>query len=146
MSRSGALDQIETLLGTVTDPALQGITRGEPLSIPAVVWCAYYLSGQVTMPEMATFGDESTITTVTVRLYFPAITDPQSQSAVETDIWDGIANVRTAILGDSDLGDNVSQLKMPSATVGYEELSGVWYRTTTQPIDLWILSDTTVSP
>ena len=54
--------------------------------------------------------------------------------------------VRTAILGDSDLAGNVSQLKMPSATVGYEELSGVWYRTTTQPIDLWILSDTTVSP
>jgi hypothetical protein len=146
MSRSGALDRIGVLLATVSDPALQGVTRGEPLSIPAVVWCAYYLSGQVTMPEMETFSDSSTITTVAVRLYFPAVTDPQSQGAVETDIWDGCANIRTAILGDSDLAGNVSQLKMPSATVGYEELSGVWYRTTSQPIDLWILGDTSVAP
>ena len=32
MSRSGAMDRIDALLGTVSDPAFVSVVRGEPLA------------------------------------------------------------------------------------------------------------------
>ena len=42
MSRSGALDRIDALLGTVTDPQFTAVIRGEPLSISGTPVVAFW--------------------------------------------------------------------------------------------------------
>ena len=43
MSRSGALDRIDTLLGTVSSPTFDYVVRGEPFSISATPVVAFWL-------------------------------------------------------------------------------------------------------
>ena len=148
MSRSGVLTQVDTLLGSVSGmtPSFVAVSRGEPLSIPALPWCAFWVSGLNVIADMDTFTDESTITDITIRSFHPAALDPATNEKVVEEVWNAIAGIRSSLLGDSDLGGNASQINLNSATVENMEINGNWFTTTTQILEVWILSDTTVAP
>ena len=148
MSRSGVLNQVDTLLGSVSgmSPSFVAVSRGEPLNIPALPWCAFWVSGLNVMEDMDTFTDESTITDITIRSFHPAALDPSTNEKVVEEVWNAIAGIRSSLLGDSDLGGNASQINLNSATVENMEINGNWFTTTTQVLEVWILSDTTVAP
>ena len=148
MSRSGCLSTIKSLLEGVSgmSPAFVAVSQGEPLGVPTVPWCAYWLSSLATITEMDSMGEQATITSITVRSYFPASLDPGTNEAIVEDIWDAIAGIRSALLGDANLSGNCSQIHVNDATVEIGELNGVYHYQATQVIDVWILGDTTVTP
>tara|TARA_R110000824_G_scaffold1618_1_gene7925 strand:- start:411 stop:857 length:447 start_codon:yes stop_codon:yes gene_type:complete len=148
MSRAGVLDTIDTLLGTVTgmSPSFVAVSRGEPLNIPAVPWCAFWVSGLSVIEPMRTLGDESTITTVTIRSWHPTSLDPSTNEKVTLETWNAIAGIRSALLGDAALSGNASQIQVNDASVENSEINGNWYIQTTQTLDVWVLGDTTITP
>ena len=86
MSRAGALNTIDTLLATVSDPTFTAIVRGEPLSIAGSPTAAFFLTSRAS--EFLTFSDASSITTFTIRVYF-RFQDPQDvRETLEEDMWD----------------------------------------------------------
>lgn len=149
MTRAGVLDTIDTLLSSSVsgmDPAFVGVSRGEPLSIPALPWVAFWLSGLSVIPEMRTLGDESTITNITVRSFHPTSIETGSAEKINLEVWNAISGIRSALLSDASLSDNASQIQINDATVETSEINGVYYVQTTQTIDVWILGDTTITP
>ena len=148
MSRAGVLDTIDTLLGTVTgmSPSFVAVSRGEPLNIPAVPWCAFWVSGLQVIEEMRTLGDESTITNVSIASYHPAALDPATNELVTLETWNAIAGIRSALLGDAALSGNASQIQINDATVQTTEINGNWYVQTLQTLDVWELGTTTITP
>tara|TARA_R110000824_G_scaffold53298_1_gene147656 strand:- start:274 stop:720 length:447 start_codon:yes stop_codon:yes gene_type:complete len=147
MSRSGALDQVDTLLSSVSgiSPSFVAVSRGEPLNIPALPWCAFWVSGLSVIEEMTTLGDESTITEITVRSYHPASLEPGTNEKVTLEVWNAIAGIRSALLGDADLGGNAAQIHISNADVMNVEINGNWFVQTNQNLDVWLLGDTTVT-
>ena len=148
MSRSGVLNQVDTLLGAVSgmSPSFVAVSRGEPLNIPALPWCAFWVSGLTVIEDFDTFTDESTITEITIRSYHPAALDPGTNEKVVEEVWNAIAGIRASLLGDSDLGGNAAQINLNSATVENTEINGNWFTSTNQVLEVWVVGDTTVAP
>ncbi len=117
MSRSGALDRIDTLLGTVSDPTFTAVLRGEPLAIAGSPTAAFWVQGREV--DFLTLKDVSSITEITIRAYFRMQGSPDIREDLELNIWDAIVNIDTALRGDSDLSGNVNEIEIGSASTGY---------------------------
>ena len=144
MSRAGALNTIDTLLATVSDPTFTAIVRGEPLSIAGSPTAAFFLTSRAS--EFLTFSDASSITTITIRVYF-RFQDPQDvRETLEEDMWDCMVNVPSALRGDSTLSGNVTDLQLGTSTTGYISIGGIAYRTIDFPLELEILGEVTIAP
>lgn len=143
MSRSGALDRIDALLGTVSDPAFGAVVRGEPLSIARTPTVAFWVTSREV--SFMTLKDVSSFTGITIRAYFRMQISQDVRENSELDIWDAMVNIDTALRGDSDLAGNVADIRIEQAVTGYIEIGGVAYRTLDIPLTLEIMSEVTIT-
>ena len=144
MSRSGALDRIDVLLGTVSDPAFTAVLRGEPMAIGGSPVCAFWVAGR--QVDFLTLSDVSSLTDITIRAYFRMQISQDIREDLELDIWDAIVNMDTALRGDSDLAGNVTDMQIGEATTGFTEIGGLAFRTVEIPITLQIMGEVTITP
>lgn len=144
MSRSGALDRIDVLLGTVSDPAFTAVLRGEPMALAGSPVCAFWVAGR--QVDFLTLSDVSSLTDITIRAYFRMQISRDIREDLELDIWDAIVNMDIALRGDSDLAGNVTDMQIGEATTGFTEIGGVAFRTVEIPITLQIMGEVTITP
>ena len=144
MSRSGALDRIDALLGTVTDPAFSAVMRGEPMSISQTPVLAFWLNGRSV--DFLTLADESRRVDLTIRAYFRMQVSQDVRESLELNVWDAIVNIDSALRGDSNLSGNVSDISIGGASTGYSSIGGLAYRTIDIPLQLEILGEVAIAP
>ena len=144
MSRSGALDRIDALLGTVTDPAFSAVIRGEPMSISQTPVLAFWINGRSV--DFLTLADESSRVDMTIRAYFRMQVSQDVRESVELDLWDAAVNIDTALRGDSDLAGNVTDIEIGDMSTAYTDMSGVAYRTLDVPLTLILMGDVAIAP
>lgn len=144
MSRSGAMDRIDALLGTVSDPSFGAVLRGEPLSIARTPTVAFWLTSREV--SFMTLKDVSSFTQFTVRAYFRMQASQDVRESTELDIWDAVVNIDSALRGDSDLAGNVQDMEIGTATTAYIEIGGIVYRTIEIPLTVEIMSEVTITP
>lgn len=144
MSRSGAMDRIDALLGTVSAPSFGAVLRGEPLSIARTPTVAFWLTSREV--SFMTLKDVSSFTQFTVRAYFRMQASQDVRESTELDIWDAVVNIDSALRGDSDLAGNVQDMEIGTATTAYIEIGGIVYRTIEIPLTVEIMSEVTITP
>jgi hypothetical protein len=144
MSRSGAIDRIDALLATVSDPAFTAVVRGEPLAIAGSPLLAFWLTSRRETAETLT--NVGSITTFTIRGYFRMQVSQDVRESVELDIWDAIYNIGSALRGDADLAGNCDDSSVGDATTGFVSMGGLTFRTITIPFQVDILEETTITP
>jgi hypothetical protein len=143
LSRSGVLDRIDALLGTVSDPEFVSVVRGEPLSISGTPSVAFWVTAR-TVQEL-TLADASSNTEITIRAYFRMQQSQDVRESLELNIWDAIVNIDTALRSDSDLAGNASDIEIGDANTGYTEIGGVAYRTIDIPVSILLLGEVPIS-
>tara|TARA_R110002020_G_scaffold77761_5_gene196217 strand:- start:6274 stop:6708 length:435 start_codon:yes stop_codon:yes gene_type:complete len=144
VSRSGALDRIDALLGTVSDPTFGAVLRGEPFSIAQTPTVAFWLQSRTV--SFLTLKDSSTSTTFTIRAYFRMQSSRDIREDLELNIWDAAVNIDSALRGDSDLAGNVDDMEIGDATTGYTDIGGVAFRTLDIPLTVEIMGEVTITP
>tara|TARA_R100001530_G_scaffold104276_5_gene72626 strand:+ start:2353 stop:2787 length:435 start_codon:yes stop_codon:yes gene_type:complete len=144
LSRSGALNRIDTLLGTVSDPTFTAVLRGEPLALAGSPTAAFWIAGREV--DFLTLKDVSSITEITIRAYFRMQPSAVVREDLELNIWDAIVNIDTALRSDSDLDGNITDMEIGSATTGYSEIGGLAFRTLDIPLSLTIMGEVTITP
>ena len=144
MSRAGAIDRIDSLLGSVSDPAFTAVYSGQPLAIAGTPTLAFWITGR-TM-DFRTLNDVSTTTNFLIRAYFRVQMSPDVRESVELDVWNAAVNIDTALRSDADLAGNCTDSDVGDAVVGYVELGGVAYRTLEMPFNVEIYGDVTITP
>ena len=144
MTRAGAIAQIDTLLSTITDPPFVAVYRGEPLAISGTPVLAFWIEGRER--KAVTLTNAGSTTTFSIRAYFRMQSSPDVRESVELDIWDTMYEIDAALMGDANLGDNVSDSRLGPAVGGYVQMSGNTYRTVTVPYEVDILEDVTIAP
>jgi|TARA_R100000049_G_C1916838_1_gene62929 hypothetical protein len=144
MSRSGAIDRIDALLATVSDPAFTAVMRGEPLSIPGTPMLAFWLTGRE--DTSMTLTDVSSTTSFTVRAYLRMQSSQDVRESIELDLWDAMVNIDTALRSDANLAGNVTDSDVGDCNVGYTEIGGVIYRTVDIPFSVQIYGEISITP
>ena len=144
MSRSGALARIDVLLSEITDPAFTGVVRGEPLAISGSPLLAYWITGRVS--DTPTLGDIGSRTSILIRAYFRMQDSQDVRETLAEEVWDTMVQVGTKLSSDVDLGGNVTDSSVGSATVGYINMSGGVFRAVSIPYEMQILGEVTVTP
>ncbi len=144
MSRSGALDRIDVLLGTVTDPQFTSVIRGEPLSISGTPVVAFWITNRRTV--QMTLANASSEVDFLIRCFFRMQSSQDVRESLELDMWDAMANIETALRSDTDLAGNVSDASFGEMTTAYLEVSGTVYRVVDIPYSVEILGETTITP
>ena len=144
MSRSGALDRIDTLLGTVSSPAFTAVLRGEPLAISGTPMVAFWMVRRSV--SFLTLADESSETEFMIRSYFRMQASADVRETLELDIWNTAVNIDSALRGDSDLAGNVQDIEIGDMTTAYTDMGGVAYKTLDIPLTVQIYGDVTITP
>ena len=144
MSRSGALDRIDALLATVSDPAFTAVVRGEPLAIAGTPMLAFWLASREDLSM--TFRDVTTTTTFNIRAYLRMQSSQDVRESIELDLWDAMVNIDTALRSDADLAGNVTDSNVGDASAGYSEIGEVVYRTVDIPFTVEIAGEVTITP
>ena len=86
MSRSGALDRIDVLLSTITDPAFVAVIRAEPLALSGTPILAYWVQARTN--GWQTLSDIGSTTTIMVRAYFRLQASADVRESIELELWD----------------------------------------------------------
>ena len=144
MSRSGAIDRIDALLSTVTDPAFTAVHRGEPHSISSTPMLAFWVSSRST--TMMTLRDTTSETVFTIRACFRMQASQDVRESVELDLWDAMVNIEAALRGDANLAGHASDSDVGASATGYTEIGGVAYRPLDIPFTVEIMGDVTITP
>ena len=144
MSRSGALDRIDVLLSTITDPAFTAVIRAEPLALSGTPVLAYWVQGRTN--GWQSLGDVGSTTTIMVRAYFRVQTSADVRESVELELWDAMVEVDTKLRSDANLDGNCTDSTVGAATVTTMGMGGSYYRTATIPFQIEIYGDVTISP
>ncbi len=144
MSRSGALDRIDTLLASVTSPTFGSVLRGEPMSIPETPTVAFWFAGRDV--DFTTLRDVSSISEFTIRAYWRLQISKNIREDIELDLWNAAVNIPAALRGDSDLSGNVTDMVIGGSTTAFTEMGGIAYRTLDVPVTLEIYSEVTITP
>jgi len=144
VSRTGALDRIDTLLGTVSSPTFDYVVRGEPFSISATPVVAFWLISRNIAFETLT--DVSTTTDFLIRAYWRIQASQDMREDIELDVWNASVNIPSALRGDSTLNGNVADLSIGSATTGYTEIGGLAFRTLDVPLTIEIMGEVAIAP
>lgn len=136
MSFAGALTVIQThctTAGTSLTPTITDIGVGEPGTPPGRcirVW--YEGDGAPVHLAERTLADISVGERVTVRAYWPvANRDKPLASALESDLQAFVVLIKTALIGDSQLGGNCADLDVGQADAEWLLLDGGAWRTVT---------------
>jgi len=144
MSRSGALDRIDVLLSTITDPAFTAVIRAEPLALSGTPVLAYWIQGRTN--GWQSLGDVGSTTTIMVRAYFRVQTSADVRESVELELWDAMVEVDTKLRSDANLDGNCTDSTVGAATVAMMVIGGSWYRTATIPFSIQIYEEVTITP
>ena len=144
MSRSGAIAQIDTLLSTISSPAFVTVMRGEPLAIAGTPLLAYWIEERTS--KAVTLTNAGSTTTFSIRAYFRVQTSTDIRETVELKLWDTMYEIDAALMGDANLGGNVSDSRMGDASAGYITMGGNIFRTITVPYEVDIMEDVTITP
>ena len=99
MSRSGALDRIDVLLSTITDPAFVAVIRAEPLALSGTPVLAYWVQARTN--GWQTLSDIGSTTTIMVRAYFRLQVSVDVRESIELALWDAMVEVDTVLRGDA---------------------------------------------
>ena len=144
MSRSGALDRIDVLLSTITDPAFTAVIRAEPLALSGTPVLAYWV--QTRTNGWQTLSDIGSTTTIMVRAYFRLQVSVDVRESIELALWDAMVEVDTVLRGDANLDGNCTDSTVGSATVATMDIGGQLYRTATIPFDIQLYEEVTITP
>ena len=144
MSRSGAIDRIDALLATVSDPAFVSVVRGEPLALAGTPVLAFWVTSRVN--TAITLTNSGSTTTFTIRAFFRMQSSQDVRESLELDVWDAIVNINSALSGDANLAGHCSDSRLGNATTGYIDLGGIAFKSLTIPFEVDILEETTITP
>ena len=144
MSRSGALDRIDVLLSTITDPAFVAVIRAEPLALSGTPVLAYWVQARTN--GWQTLTNIGSTTTIMIRAYFRLQASADVRESIELELWDSMVEVDTKLRSDANLDGNCTDSTVGSATVSTLEVSGSLYRTATIPFSIQIYEEVTITP
>ena len=144
MSRAGALDRIDVLLSTITDPAFVAVIRAEPLALSGTPVLAYWVQARTN--GWQTLSDFGSTTTIMVRAYFRLQASADVRESIELELWDSMVEVDTVLRGDANLDGNCTDSTVGSATVATLDMGGALYRTATIPFDIQLYEEVTITP
>ena len=144
MSRSGALDRIDVLLSTITDPAFVAVIRAEPLALSGTPVLAYWVQARTN--GWQTLTNIGSTTTIMIRAYFRLQASADVGESIELELWDSMVEVDTKLRSDANLDGNCTDSTVGSATVSTLEVSGSLYRTATIPFSIQIYEEVTITP
>jgi hypothetical protein len=144
VSRSGALDRIDVLLSTITDPAFTAVIRAEPLALSGTPVLAYWVQGRTN--GWQTLSDIGSTTTIMVRAYFRLQASADVRESIELELWDAMVEVDTKLRGDANLDGNCTDSTVGSATVSTIDMGGALYRTATISFSIQIYEEITITP
>ena len=144
MTRAGALDRIDVLLSTITDPAFVAVVRAEPLALAGTPILAFWVQSRT--PGWQTLSDIGSTTTITVRAYFRMQPSTDVRETIEAQVWDAMVEIETKLRSDADLAGNVTDSVVGSAQVQYLTIEASVYRVVTVPFDVQIYEEITITP
>ena len=144
MSRSGALDRIDVLLSTITDPVFTAVIRAEPLALSGTPVLAYWVQARTN--GWQTLGDIGSTTTIMVRAYFRLQASADVRESIELELWAARGEVDSKLRSDANLDGNCPDSTVGSATVATLDMGGALYRTATIPFDIQIYEEVTITP
>jgi len=144
LSRSGALDRIDVLLSSITDPAFVAVIRAEPLALSGTPVLAYWVQGRTN--GWQTLSDIGSTTTIMVRAYFRLQASADVRESIELELWDTMVQVDTKLRSDADLAGNCTDSTVGNAAVATIDIGGQLYRTTTIPFDIQLYEEVTITP
>ena len=144
MTRAGALDRIDVLLSTITDPPFVAVVRAEPLALAGTPVLAFWV--QARTPGWQTLSDIGSTTTIMVRAYFRMQSSTDVRETIEAQVWDAMVEIETKLRSDADLDGNVTDSVVGSAQVQYLTIEASVYRVVTVPFDVQIYEEITITP
>ena len=144
MTRAGALDRIDVLLSTITDPAFVAVVRAEPLALAGTPILAFWVQSRT--PGWQTLSDIGSTTTITVRAYFRMQPSTDVRETIEAQVWDAMVEIETKLRSDANLDGNVTDSVVGSAQVQYLTIEASVYRVVTVPFDVQIYEEITITP
>jgi len=144
LSRSGALDRIDVLLSSITDPAFVAVIRAEPLALSGTPVLAYWVQGRTN--GWQTLSDIGSTTTIMVRAYFRLQASADVRESIELELWDTMVQVDTKLRSDADLAGNCTDSTVGNAAVATIDIGGQLYRTATIPFDIQLYEEVTITP
>ena len=144
MTRAGALDRIDVLLSTITDPAFVAVVRAEPLALAGTPILAFWVQSRT--PGWQTLSNIGSTTTITVRAYFRMQPSTDVRETIEAQVWDAMGEIETKLRSDADLDGNVTDSVVGAAQVQYLTIDASVYRVVTVPFDVQIYEEITITP
>jgi len=144
LTRAGALDRIDVLLSTITDPPFTAVVRAEPLALAGTPVLAFWVQSRT--PGWETLTNIGSTTTIMVRAYFRVQASADVRESVELELWDAMVEVDTKLRSDANLAGNCTDSTVGAATVATMDMGGSYYRTATIPFEIQIYGDVTISP
>jgi hypothetical protein len=144
LSRSGALDRIDVLLSTITDPAFTAVIRAEPLALSGTPVLAYWVQSRT--DGWQTLSNIGSTTRIMIRSYFRLQASVDVRESIELDLWDAMVEVDTKLRSDANLDGNCTDSTVGAATVATLDMGGGLYRTATTPFDIQIYEEITITP
>jgi hypothetical protein len=144
VSRAGALDRIDVLLSTITDPAFTAVIRAEPLALSGTPVLAYWVQARTN--GWQTLSDIGSTTTIMVRAYFRLQASADVRESIELELWDSMVEVDTVLRGDANLAGNCTDSTVGSATVSTIDMGGALYRVATISFEIQLYEEITITP
>lgn len=144
MTRAGALDRIDVLLSTITDPPLTAVVRAEPLALAGTPVLAFWVQSRT--PGWQTLTNTGSTTTIMVRAYFRMQPSTDVRESIEAQVWDAMVQIETKLRSDADLAGNVTDSDVGAAQVQYLTIDGAVFRVVTVPFEVQIYEEITITP
>jgi len=144
LTRAGALDRIDVLLSTITDPAFAAVVRAEPLALAGTPVLAFWVQSRT--PGWQTLTDIGSTTTIMVRAYFRMQPSTDVRETIEAQVWDAMVEIETKLRSDANLDGNVTDSMVGAAQVQYLTIDAAVYRVVTVPFDVQIYEEITITP
>lgn len=144
MTRAGALDRMDVLLSTITDPPFTAVVRAEPLALAGTPVLAFWVQSRT--PGWQTLGNIGSTTTIMVRAYFRMQASADVRESIELQVWDAMVQIETKLRSDADLAGNVTDSSVGPAQVQYLTIDGAVFRVVTVPFEIQIYEEITITP
>ena len=144
MTRAGALDRIDVLLSTITDPPFTAVVRAEPLALAGTPVLAFW--GQSRTPGWQTLTNTGSTTTIMVRAYFRMQPSTDVRESIEAQVWDAMVQIETKLRSDADLAGNVTDSDVGAAQVQYLTIDGAVFRVVTVTFEIQIYEEINITP
>ena len=144
MTRAGALDRIDVLLSTITDPPFTAVVRAAPLALAGTPVLAFWVQSRT--PGWQTLTNTDSTTTIMVRAYVRMQPSTDVRESIEAQVWDAMVQIETKLRSDADLAGNVTDSDVGAAQVQYLTIDGAVFRVVTVPFEIQIYEEITITP